>query len=182
MVRMTAAAIWYSDSHCQQKSEWETWDAFAVKQQFQNFDIQCWEHTDQRLGCNRPFICLQAGPPACDILLAALDELAAEGVPARRKLTLMPSRRQNACSSIRLVLSPPSDEFKQMSLTRDQTTAVFEFTPAGLSIFRNAVVAWRNGSEDFSVHPNPATRKKEDIGKKDLASGEVWFWTPFIDP
>jgi hypothetical protein len=63
-----------------------------------------------------------------------------------------------------------------MLLTRDQDIAVFEFTPAGLSMFRNAVAAWRNGSEDFSVHPS------DDIGKKDLASGEVWFWTPFMDP
>lgn len=147
-----------------------------MKQQFQNVDIQCWEHTDGRLGFSRPFLCLQAAAPACDILLAALDELAAEGVPVRRTLTLMPSGRRKACSTIRLLLSPPSDEFKKMSLTRDQTTAVFDFTPAGLSMFRNAVAAWRNGSEDFSVHPS------DDIGKKDLASGEVWFWTPFMDP
>lgn len=67
-----------------------------------------------------------------------------------------------------------------MSLTKDQAAAIFEFTPAGLARFREAVEDWRDDAEDFSVHP--ATRKKADRGTKDLASGEVWFWTPRMDP
>ncbi len=50
-----------------------------MKEQFQNLDIECWEHVGGRLGIKPPFLCLQAGSPAGDVLLAALDELAAEG-------------------------------------------------------------------------------------------------------
>jgi hypothetical protein len=151
-----------------------------VRRQYQSLDIQCWEHTGSRLGVNRPFLCLQADSAACDVLLSALDELSAEGASARRMLTLKPCHRQKACSTIRLLLSAASDELKQMSLTKDQSTAVFEFTLAGLMMFREAIETWRNGGEDFSV--KPATRRKAEVGKKDLASGEVWFWTPRMDP
>ncbi|HVX12182.1 MAG TPA: hypothetical protein VHC22_13455 [Pirellulales bacterium] len=65
----------------------------------------------------------------------------------------------------------------EMSLTIDRGTAILEFTPAGLKTFRDAVVTWRNGGEDFSVHPS-----REAKGQKDKRSGEVWFWSPSTDP
>jgi hypothetical protein len=148
-----------------------------MKNQFQNLDIQCWEHTTSRLGKNRPFICLQAGAEACDALLAVLDELAAAGVPARRTLTLKPCQRPKACSAIRLLLSLASSELAEMSLTRVEQIAVFEFSSIGLASFRNAVSAWKNGGEDFCIAPC-----RESGGKSDQESGEVWFWTPLMEP
>lgn len=147
-----------------------------MKRQFENLDIQCWEHTGGRLGFQRPCICLQAAKEACDQLLAAVDELAAEEAPAQRTLTTKNCQRRNACSRIRLLLAAPCEALEEMSLTTEQRAAILEFTPMGLKMFRDAVLAWRNGGEDFSVHPY---RRK---ATKDKSSGEVWFWSPDTDP
>lgn len=153
-----------------------------MKRRFQNLAIQCWQ-LDGKLGLSLACICVQAAAPACDILLEAIDELATDAVPSKRTLTLLPCERKKQCSTIRLMLSPASDELRQMSLTKEQETAIFEFTPLGLKMFREAVVIWRNGGQDFSVHPYDGLQKKtQDLGAKDLASGEVWFWTPFMEP
>jgi hypothetical protein len=66
---------------------------------------------------------------------------------------------------------------EEMSLTIERGTAILEFTPAGLRTFRDAVVTWRDGGEDFSVHPS-----QDAMGHKDQSSGEVWFWSPSTDP
>ena len=150
----------------------------VVMKQFENVAIQCWEHAaESRLGRKPPFICLKAGPEACGVMLMLLDELGGLRPPAQRALTLKPSDRPNAFSRIRFVISHVSDRLTEMSLTCDSETAVFEFTPAGLMRLREAVVLWRNGGEDFSVHPSKCC-----AGTKDGQSGEVWFWTPFTDP
>jgi hypothetical protein len=147
-----------------------------MKKQSQNIDIQCWEHTGSRLGKHRPFLCLQGERGACESLLTALDELAVENMPSRRTLSLKPCQRLKACSTIQLLLSPVSAELQEMSLSRVQDTARFEFSPVGLPVFRAAVATWRNGGEDFCVCPD-----RESGGKCDKESGEVWFWTPFTD-
>src|SRR5687768_17360867 len=120
-----------------------------VKAQFQNIDIQCWEHSRARSRSRtpRPYICLKGDADACDRLLAALDELTTKDVPPRRTLTLQPCQRPKACSTIQLLLSPVSVELKEMSLTRDRDRAIFELTPVGLAKFREAVVMWRDGVE-----------------------------------
>lgn len=148
-----------------------------MKKQFENLDIQCWEHRGGRLGQQRPFICLQAGPAACGRLLAAVDELAADEAPAQRVLTAKDCQRKRACSKLRLVLAAPTEALMEMSLAIERGTAILEFTPAGLKAFRDAVVAWQNGAEDFSVQPSRSAK-----GHKDKSSGEVWFWTPLTDP
>lgn len=152
-------------------------DRVVVKEAFRSLDIQCWEHTRSKLGFKTPFLCLQARSEACDILLHAIDELLGEEPPAKRSLTLKPCNRRHACIRIRLLLSPPSDELNEMSLTRSVDTATLEFTPVAMAKFKAAVLMWRDGGEDFSVHPSGQAR-----GKKDRTSGEVWFWTPSTDP
>lgn len=149
-----------------------------VQQQFENVDIQCWEHSaNKRFGVRPPFICLKAGPEACAVMLNLLDELGGLQPPGQRSMTLAPSDRREACSKIRFVISPVSDELFEMSFTRKFEIATFEFTPTGLMIFRKSVGLWQEGKEDFSVHPTQYAK-----GIKDRHSGEVWFWTPFTDP
>lgn len=147
--------------------------------EFKNLEIQCWLHAGERLGIADRAICLKAGPEACEILLHAINELAATGPPAKRALRLKPSLRRKRCSTIRLRLSTESEELREMSLSRDGETAVFEFTPRGLVAFKDAVLLWQSGGQDFSIHPYG---ERQQLGSKDLNSAEVWFWTPFMDP
>jgi len=149
-----------------------------LKKHFQNLNIQCWCHSG-RLGLLEPCICLQASPPGVDALILALDELKQDGAPSRRTLTLLPNRRRKQCSTIHVSLVPATDELRQMCLSRNGTAADFELTELGLSDFRRALIAWREGAEDFSIHP---IGKREELGVKDRASGEVWLWTPATDP
>ena len=155
-----------------------------MKAHFQNLDIQCWEHAGLRLGTSKPEICFQAGPEAIDAMLMAVDELEKEGPPAKRTLTFRPNQRSKQCSTLRILLSASDDDLRQMSIGRQGNTATIEFTPAGLRKFRDAVTCWRNGGQDFRVCPHWTNRrrKKEEMGSKDLTSGEVWFWTPYMDP
>ena len=149
-----------------------------VKKQFEDVDVQCWEHhANRRFGVKPPFICLKAGPVECDVILLLLDELASLPVPSQRVLTLKHNDRSKSCSRIRFSVSPVNHELTEMSLTIHPPTAEFEFTLAGLIKFQNAVQSWRNGSEDFSVRPS---RNSHCI--KDKQSGEIWFWTLFTDP
>jgi hypothetical protein len=139
-----------------------------VKKNVANLDIHCWEHVGVRLGSKRPFICLQAAPEACARLLAAVDELAAEGHAAQRALKVNHCQNMTDCSTIRLRLAPASNALDEMSLTIERGTAILEFSPTGLKTFRDAVVIWRDGSEDFAVHPS-----RQATGHKDKNSGEV---------
>ena len=152
-----------------------------MKKYFQDLPMDCW-HYRGRLGISEPFICLQGDSKAAEVLLRALDELAVQGANSRLTLTLKPSQHSQKCSKIRLILSPETEELKQMSLTRRGEEAIFEFTPFGLEKFRKAVLVWQNGGEDFCVSPDEVRNKKTELGRKDLQSGEVWFWTPFMSP
>jgi hypothetical protein len=147
--------------------------------EFKNLDIECWLHSGPRIGVADRAIHLQAGPAACEILLHAINELSAAGPPAKRTLGLKISQRSKRCTTIRLRLSPESDELREMSFSREGEIAIFEFTPRGLDEFKQAAVFWQKGGEDFSVHPRG---RKKELGAKDLSSAEVWFWTPFMDP
>lgn len=157
----------------------------AVKHQFQNLDLQCWEGTG--LGGSQPSLCLQADSAVADVLLAAIDELIASGPSSRRTLTLRKHARPKPIFTLRLGLVPESENLRQMSLTRDGDVAILEFTAKGLDEFRRAVVFWRDGGEDFSVHPHGSRKSRhlkmrDELGPKDLLSGELWFWTPRMDP
>jgi hypothetical protein len=157
-----------------------------VKRQFQNLNLQCWEHP-QRLGDSQPCLCLQGDALASDLILEAINELKADGPPAKRTLTLRPNGRANPIDTIRIAFFTESNDLRQMSLTRDGTVAILEFTVKGLEKFRRAVDLWRNGSEDFSIHPEGSRKakhlkKRDEMGSKDLASGEPWFWTSRMEP
>jgi hypothetical protein len=73
-----------------------------------------------------------------------------------------------------------------MSLTREGTKALLEFTEAGLAEFRRAVLCWPNGGEDFCIHPDGSrkarhVKKRDELRAKDLVSGALWFWSS-MDP
>lgn len=148
-----------------------------VKPRYENVDLQCWECEKASIGERKPTLCLKGSSQAGEILLELLDELKGLQPPAHRTLTLLPSRRPKSCTKIRCSIAYCSDALVEMSLTRTEAIANFEFTAYGLESFREAVSAWTRGTEDFSVHPDI-----RNDGRKDLLSGEVWFWTPFTDP
>lgn len=156
-----------------------------MKRQFQNLNLQCWEHAS-RLGVAQPTLCVQGDSDTCDVLLAAIDELISDGPPATRRLTLIPGSHPDSITTIRLVLTSSGEDLRQMSLTRDGSSTTWEFTEVGIKSFREAVVLWRDGSEDFSLHPigsrKARHRQRNELGLKDLESGELWFWTPRMEP
>lgn len=154
--------------------------------EFQNLMIQCWVHSG-KLGTHQPLLCVQANPGEGTVLLKAIDELSADGPPSTRTLTLNPTKQRKPITTIRILLSPESEELKQMSLTRSGKVATLEFTATGLDAFRESVVNWLKGTADFSLHPigNQKSRdlkRKGELGLKDLESGELWFWTPAMNP
>jgi hypothetical protein len=63
-----------------------------------------------------------------------------------------------------------------ISLEGDNVT--MEMTLTGLQRFRGAVAFWRDGVEDFAIAPTWERSKRRELGDKDLASGELWFWGP----
>jgi hypothetical protein len=157
-----------------------------MKLQFKDVALQCWVYSG-KLGTQSPCLCLQGDANAAAVLLTAVEELNAEGPPARRTITLLPHSRLDPIQTIRLHFSPLSDDLRQMSLTHVGEVATFEFTPLGLCEFRDAIIAWRDGTSDFGLSPSGSRKardlkKQRNLGPKDLASGELWFWTPFMEP
>lgn len=148
-----------------------------VQSHFREVSLQCWEHRGSRLGTKPPFVCLQEDSTACEVVISVIDELEAAGPPARRTLTLRPSRCPRPCGGIRFILSLPTADLREMCIAVNGDLATFEFTPDGLRRFRQAVNLWKQGQEDFSVHPSRTAQ-----GAKDLDSGEVWFWSLRTDP
>ncbi len=71
-----------------------------------------------------------------------------------------------------------------MSIRKEGEIAVFEFVDHWIADFREGIGAWGDGVGDFGIGPRWDGRrsKKRDLGARDLASGEVWFWTPLMDP
>lgn len=149
-----------------------------MKKTFENVTMECWDHSaDLRFGVKPPFLCVKGGPEACDVMLTMLDELSGLRAPNQRSMTLKNSPRPNACRKIKFIISPPDDELTEMSLSKESDTAIFEFTLAGLKKFREAIVQWGQGKDDFSIHPNRLSHSA-----RDRQSGEVWFWTPLTEP
>ena len=156
-----------------------------MKHQFQNLDFECWEHSE-KLGLWRPCLCVQGGAAAAAVVLAAIDELAASGPTGRRTLTLQPHSRPHPIFTLSISLVAESDELRQMSLTREGTKALLEFTAVGLDEFRQAVLEWQNGIEDFCIYPEGSRKarhlkRRDELRAKDLASGALWFWSN-MDP
>lgn len=151
-----------------------------MKSYLQNVALECWEHPG-KLGLTTPCLCL-TGVEAAPSLQLAIEELLAEGVPSQRRLQLKSSKRVAAISVIKVVLESESDKLKQMSVQRDGDTAILRFTERGLQAFQAAVTRWQNGGEDFGLSPEGSRKardlkKSKALGKLDLESGELWFWT-----
>jgi len=153
--------------------------ATLVKANFQNLPIQCWQVEAGKLGTAKVCLCMKAAAEPIGTLLLAVDEVIAEGAPSKRSLTLLPNKRKKQCSTVRIRYLSPSEELREMSIRREKDVAILEFTATGLAAFRVALTAWQNGSEDFGIHPSG---RKHELGAKDRTSGELWFWTPFMDP
>lgn len=156
-----------------------------VLRHFQNLNFECWEHSG-KLGFHPPIICLKGDAGAAEVLLMAIEELVASDIPSQRTLTLVPHSRPKPIFKIRIVLRPENDELAQMSITRDRQIGTFEFTERGLTEFREALVCWRDGGEDFSIQPDGSRKarhlkKRDELRAKDLASGELFFWRT-MDP
>jgi hypothetical protein len=114
-------------------------------------------------------------------LLTTTDELVASGFSSHRTLTVGYHSRPKPIFKIRIAFLPESDDLAQMSITRNENEATFEFTERGLVEFRRALEVWRDGGEDFSVHPEGSrkasrAKRNDHMRAKDLASGELWFW------
>ena len=149
-----------------------------MKPEFQNLDIECWEHTGPKLGIARPELCLfQSHADASRPILLALAELSAEQPPARRLVTLKPNERRKSCSTLRLRLSAASVELRGMHIARDGTVATCDMTPDGLREVQKAFINWQSGSDDFCVSPRNVVQRRE-FGSRDATSGELWFWGP----
>jgi len=143
-----------------------------MKKYLENVPIDCWIHTGRRLGFAQTCICMRAESEGAEMMLRAVNELAREAVPAKRKL-IFQSKRKDAFHSLQLRLLPASAELRKLSVGVENGTPVLEFTTAGLAEVTSALESWIKGGEDFGLHP---TGKKSELGKKDTSSGELWFW------
>lgn len=148
-----------------------------MKKYFQNVDILCWRHERPRLGHSELCICVKADADGAATVIRALDEMNSDVPPAKRTLTLRRSGHPGAFSSIQLRFLPATDELRIMSVSADGDRAIWEFTPVGLSRIQDALVAWGAGAEDFCVFPHG---KRSELGQKDKASGEIWFWSTML--
>jgi hypothetical protein len=109
----------------------------------------------------------------------AVRELTAEAAPAKRTLNFR-SDRSGAFSSLKLRLWPASNNLREFSLRVEDGTPIFEFTPAGVARIESALEEWRNGAEDFRIHPLQKKIKTTELGRKDTLSGELWFWVTML--
>jgi hypothetical protein len=151
-----------------------------MKREFADIHANVWLHG--RLGQSARSFCLQADAAACDVLLAAVEELEAARPPARRKLTFVGRQHPHSYPACRLALVEASERLKAMYLREEKQVAVWEFTPRGVAVFRGALELLRKGTEDFGIDPSDVEPKKQNLGTQDLASAELWFWTPYMDP
>ena len=152
-----------------------------MKSYLQNIKIECWQHVG-RLGTNEPSICMyRDNAESCGPLLIAIGEVESGGPPAKRKLMFQPCQRPRECNTLQLILSSESDELRQLQVAVDDGTVTLEVTSRGLQLFKQAVEAWRDGAEDFGLSPTWERSRKRELGTRDLASGELWFWGPYYD-
>ena len=154
----------------------------GVKAYLQNLEIECWHHIG-RLGSREPTICFyQRNPEPCNLLLRAMEELAVEGPPAKRTITFTPCQRSRCCRKLHVILSLASDDLRELCVSLDKEVVTVELTEAGLDAFQEAVTVWRDGGDDFGLSPNWTTKaQRKSLGRKDLSSGELWFWGPSYD-
>ncbi len=146
-----------------------------MKKYFENVAIDCWVHIG-RLARAEPCICMRADAEAVALLLRAVDELARENPPAKRKLTLQ-SKRRDALRSLSLRYAPDSAELRKLRVAIENGTPVLEFTRAGMADVTSALADWMEGAQDFCLY---ARGKRSELGEKDRSSGELSFWVTML--
>lgn len=147
----------------------------CMKKYFESVPIGCWLHTGS-LGRQQPCICLLGSSEGAGLLLRAVQELARESPPAKRKLTLAP-KPPGTFHALQLRFSPETPDLRKLSVGVEDDTPVLEFTPTGLAEVTTALESWMKGGEDFGLHP---TGKRSELGRKDTSSGELWFWVTML--
>jgi hypothetical protein len=153
-----------------------------VKPQFCDVNVECWLHRE-RLGRTQKSICLSHDSLKDGIiLLEAFDELLAEEPPAQRIVRFRGTTRPKSYSSLRLRLVPKSEELQVFHVSREEDTALIEMTAVGLPLIRAGIVTWCAGGEDFGVSVEHADLPKKQLGGRDIASMELWFWGPVYSP
>ena len=150
-----------------------------VKPAFENLEIEAW-FDGGKLGKSQPTLCLfhgtlSTGTQLCDALL----ELKQQARPARRTLTLRDCSRKSALRELKLTLVPAREDLQMMHVGRSANAAIIELTEDGLSLLMDALAAWLAGREDFGVSPRSSSLKRNELGKLDLESAEIWFWGPY---
>ena len=149
-----------------------------VKPHFADVDMDCGRHPG-KLGIAEPsvYVCV-TDPEAIDILSQAISELMADGSPSKRTLTFRASENPKRQKLLRLRLLPGGDELRVMHIGCSGDSVEIDLTLIGLELLRGAIASWRNGNEDFGIAPRHSRLRKAELGVRDLASGEHWFWGP----
>ena len=151
-----------------------------MKRYFQNIDIECWVLPGRELRSADPCVCVYhtARESGVAAVLSALEELEADGPRSKRTLTLKPCTRPKSISTLRLRLIVESEQLRVMNISKENVAVTIEMTPIGLEIVRDAIIAWGEEAEDFGISAEHSDLKKRQLGVRDLASGEMWFWGP----
>jgi hypothetical protein len=156
-----------------------------VYSKFTKLDIDCWTH-DGKLGHAEPGICMKASAEGIRPLMDATDLLKGNSDIIKLNLTFRKFDRAASITSLTMRLTPASDKLLEMCLSQQGTKAEFEFTLEGVDSFRGCLETWQEGASDFCCAPHTERAKKHckrtGITPRDLESGEVWFWSPFMDP
>lgn len=66
------------------------------------------------------------------------------------------------------------DDLCKLSFTQEGDALVLAFTPDAQTDVLDAFAAWAEGGEDFALVPDG---KMNELGKRDIESGELWFWS-----
>lgn len=153
--------------------------------EFSDLEIDFWKY-DGRLGIAEPCLCMKASAQNIQPLIKATEVLRDNPDIDRLRLTFRKFDRMTSIPTLTLHLAAESDELLEMCIQLESTHADFEFTHFGLRAFQDVLNTWQQGISDFSCHPNVERakkhRKQSGNAPRDLQSGEVWFWSPQMDP
>jgi hypothetical protein len=154
-----------------------------VKPQFLNLDIEMWTH-HEKLGVSQLSLCLfHSSKQSGHQLLAALDEMQGEGWPSKRALTFRRTERRGSITTLQLLYVAEHADLRVMNIASDTNIATIQMTAIGHHIIHNGILNWLDGLEDFGVSVRDSQLKRGELGKLDIASGELWFWGPgYIGP
>lgn len=154
-----------------------------------DLDVWCWKYLENTK--NYPGLHLTARPESCDALLRALDVIQRAGPGAKRSIPLKPLARSDEAkitggqryfsfSTLRIVYSDETPELRRMCVSEDGALAVIAITATTIRWVRQGIEDVKRGEGDYSIGPPTHSRKEmHALGKKDLASLDLWFWPCF---